>query len=335
MRTSRRMATRRSSRRLNGLESYGAEARWNVNSLQCKDAQSGVVGPLQPGHVYRVQVLIHDGDQNGSGGDAGQSCSVIAIPPGKADLVISKTDGVATVSPSGTTTYTITVVNNGPHAVPAGAILSDPATTGLSKTVGVVCRRAVRDAANSGSTARRDVPAAGAGQRADVRDHGDGERDGKQWQLRDQRRERDIAVRHSQHREQLCQQRRNHAQLQRSDLHQQRHRCSAVTATDGTVGAGRLRAPRSIYCPADVAPSSTRCWSALSTSASTARKKWQRFATTRSTSVRGNPRGTPIFFLALTDPSSFRGEGVAPHPGRSPTRRSTSDRQSARVGEVR
>jgi hypothetical protein len=41
-------------------QGYGAEVRWNV--------------PLTPGRSYRVQVLVHDGDQNKAGGDSGEAC---------------------------------------------------------------------------------------------------------------------------------------------------------------------------------------------------------------------------------------------------------------------
>jgi hypothetical protein len=44
-------------------EGYGAEARWNVNDLG-----------LQALHTYRMQFMVHDGDQNKAGGDAGQAC---------------------------------------------------------------------------------------------------------------------------------------------------------------------------------------------------------------------------------------------------------------------
>jgi hypothetical protein len=63
------------------LQKYGTEVRWNVNSstIKCTDAVTGVVTTgLTPGHLYRVQFLIHDGDQNNTGGDAGQSCAIIA-----------------------------------------------------------------------------------------------------------------------------------------------------------------------------------------------------------------------------------------------------------------
>jgi hypothetical protein len=41
-------------------EGFGAEVRWDV--------------PLTPGHSYRLQVMVHDGDQNKAGGDSGEAC---------------------------------------------------------------------------------------------------------------------------------------------------------------------------------------------------------------------------------------------------------------------
>ncbi|THF85030.1 DUF11 domain-containing protein [Deinococcus sp. KSM4-11] len=54
-----------------------------------------------------------------------------------ADLAVTKTDGVASVTAGSTTTYTVRVTNNGPSSV-TGAILTDAAATGLSKTA-VAC----------------------------------------------------------------------------------------------------------------------------------------------------------------------------------------------------
>jgi hypothetical protein len=50
-------------------EGYGAEVRWNVDDLG-----------LLPGHVYRMQFMVHDGDQNKTGGDVGQACMTVATP---------------------------------------------------------------------------------------------------------------------------------------------------------------------------------------------------------------------------------------------------------------
>jgi hypothetical protein len=43
-------------------EGFGAEVRWEVT--------------LAPGHSYRLQVMVHDGDQNKAGGDSGEACVV-------------------------------------------------------------------------------------------------------------------------------------------------------------------------------------------------------------------------------------------------------------------
>jgi hypothetical protein len=41
-------------------ENYGTEVRWDLR--------------LEPGHNYRFQVMVHDGDQNKVGGDSGEAC---------------------------------------------------------------------------------------------------------------------------------------------------------------------------------------------------------------------------------------------------------------------
>jgi hypothetical protein len=50
-------------------EGYGAEVRWDVSSL-------GLIS----GHTYRLYFMVHDGDQNKVGGDAGQACAIITAP---------------------------------------------------------------------------------------------------------------------------------------------------------------------------------------------------------------------------------------------------------------
>jgi hypothetical protein len=50
-------------------EGYGAEARWNVSDLG-----------LLTGHAYRLEFMVHDGDQNQSGGDSGEACMNVVIP---------------------------------------------------------------------------------------------------------------------------------------------------------------------------------------------------------------------------------------------------------------
>ncbi len=50
-------------------EGYGAEVRWNLDQLG-----------LTPGHKYRFQFMVHDGDQNKQGGDTGEHCTTITMP---------------------------------------------------------------------------------------------------------------------------------------------------------------------------------------------------------------------------------------------------------------
>jgi hypothetical protein len=50
-------------------EGYGAEVRWNVNTL-------GLIS----GHQYRLYFMVHDGDQNKTGGDVGQACGFFTMP---------------------------------------------------------------------------------------------------------------------------------------------------------------------------------------------------------------------------------------------------------------
>ena len=72
--------------------------------------------------------------------DFGTNTLQVTAISGSADLAITKTDGVSSVSAGGTTTYTIVARNAGPSAA-GGAIVRDPAVSGLSKT-GVSCTAA-------------------------------------------------------------------------------------------------------------------------------------------------------------------------------------------------
>ena len=66
------------------------------------------------------------------------SVTAAAIPT--ADLSVTKTNGVTLVSAGTTTTYTVVVSNAGPDAA-NGAIVTDPAAAGLTKT-SVMCAAA-------------------------------------------------------------------------------------------------------------------------------------------------------------------------------------------------
>jgi hypothetical protein len=43
-------------------QGFGAEVRWDL--------------ALTPGHSYRIQAMVHDGDQNKAGGDSGEACVI-------------------------------------------------------------------------------------------------------------------------------------------------------------------------------------------------------------------------------------------------------------------
>jgi hypothetical protein len=47
-------------------DGFGAEIVWNTGDLGLLD-----------GHVYRLQVVVHDGDQNKTGGDTGEACAML------------------------------------------------------------------------------------------------------------------------------------------------------------------------------------------------------------------------------------------------------------------
>jgi len=59
-------------------QGYGAEVIWNVDELG-----------LLPGHVYKLQFMVHDGDQNKSGGDVGEGCTTLTSMPGTISVSIS------------------------------------------------------------------------------------------------------------------------------------------------------------------------------------------------------------------------------------------------------
>jgi hypothetical protein len=50
-------------------EGYTTQIVWNTTSLN-----------LQSGHVYKLQFMDHDGDQNNTGGDTGEGCTTVSVP---------------------------------------------------------------------------------------------------------------------------------------------------------------------------------------------------------------------------------------------------------------
>src|SRR5207248_1367262 len=98
-------------------QGYGAEVRWDIVRLWDKDGN-----PLQSGHTYRLYVMVHDGDQNNSGGDAGQMCGYI--------ITLSAPSPTPTSTPTATFTPTATATST-PTATftPTATATSTPTAT--------------------------------------------------------------------------------------------------------------------------------------------------------------------------------------------------------------
>jgi hypothetical protein len=93
-------------------EGYGAEVRWDISSLH-----------LTPGHRYRLYFIVHDGDQNKTGGDSGQACVYLTMPGSS-----PTPSPTPTASPTATPTAT-------PFALPAGIIVGTKALSGKNVAV--------------------------------------------------------------------------------------------------------------------------------------------------------------------------------------------------------
>jgi len=105
-------------------EGFGTEFRWDVSDPRLQD-QAGQA--LQPNHTYRVQVMSHDGDQNKAGGDVGELCTTITIPPTNVTTQVrnaaNDTDVTGTTVPIGTNVYdSATVQGSVGGAKPTGNI---------------------------------------------------------------------------------------------------------------------------------------------------------------------------------------------------------------------
>lgn len=106
-------------------EGYTAEVRWNLNALY----QQGV---LLPGHNYRFYVIVHDGDQNRSGGDAGQAVYDESYPGPSSNC------GTPTASLSGS----VFNVSNGGQSGISGVILTLTGTTDTGQAVAMTATTA-------------------------------------------------------------------------------------------------------------------------------------------------------------------------------------------------
>jgi uncharacterized repeat protein (TIGR01451 family) len=98
---------------------YGTEVRWNASSLG-----------LITGHMYRFQVILHDGDQNKSGGDTGEACATLTIPGATFSLAKSVVPSTSPVPVGTPLAYTITLKNTSAVAGDPGVVTDTITTTG-------------------------------------------------------------------------------------------------------------------------------------------------------------------------------------------------------------
>jgi uncharacterized repeat protein (TIGR01451 family) len=105
-----------------------------TDPLVVGDATTCTVGPItaagSAGTVI-VNTATGHGSNGGSSVDTPPSTASFTISSANADLAIANDDGVGNVGAGGTTTYTVTVSNNGPDDV-TGATVTDTAPAGLA-----------------------------------------------------------------------------------------------------------------------------------------------------------------------------------------------------------
>jgi uncharacterized repeat protein (TIGR01451 family) len=96
-----------------------------TDPLVVGDATTCTVGPViatGSAGTVTVNTAIGHGTNGGSGVDTPSSSASFTISSANADLAIANTDGVGSVSAGGSTTYTVSVSNNGPDDVTDAAI---------------------------------------------------------------------------------------------------------------------------------------------------------------------------------------------------------------------
>jgi hypothetical protein len=108
-------------------EGYGTEVRWDISALG-----------LIPGHQYRLYFMVHDGDQNQTGGDSGQGCAYITMPGTPPPTPTASPTPTATATATATFTPTPT-----PTPTPQTVIVTNKTFGGggmAAKTVTVTFR---------------------------------------------------------------------------------------------------------------------------------------------------------------------------------------------------
>jgi hypothetical protein len=121
-------------------EGYGAEIRWKLTDLVDQNNQ-----PLQANRKYRLQVIIHDGDQNKSGGDVGQGCATATFeqncftPDTPTPTVTNLTPPTPTPTNTPTNTPTVTPSGGADLVAVKTGVPSSICINGVTGDVNVSC----------------------------------------------------------------------------------------------------------------------------------------------------------------------------------------------------
>jgi hypothetical protein len=99
-------------------QGYGAEVRWSLANLRDRFNQ-----PLVPGHIYRFEFMVHDGDQNKTGGDSGEACANGHIP---GDFVPNLTPTPTPIPPTATPVPPTATPTPLPQAQTSAAVSCSP-----------------------------------------------------------------------------------------------------------------------------------------------------------------------------------------------------------------
>jgi hypothetical protein len=102
---------------------YGSEIRFTLANLHDRSGN-----PLQANHSYRFEFMVHDGDQNKTGGDSGENCVTGALPGSfvpNPTPVATPTPALTPPPPTATPTRTPTPL---PQAKTSASVLCVPAS---------------------------------------------------------------------------------------------------------------------------------------------------------------------------------------------------------------
>lgn len=107
-------------------EDFVTEAKWNASGLTDNNGKT-----LQAGHLYRFQVILHDGD-HGYTGDVGELCTKLTIPgaPTPTFTTTKSVSPTGAVSVGQDLTYTLTETNTSATAGLPGPIVDTITTVG-------------------------------------------------------------------------------------------------------------------------------------------------------------------------------------------------------------